>query len=121
MSPAEILWRARSEVRDAVDRVRIPLGFVPRLPGETLPGFPRGFRTTDVVPGAWAAGSDDPQIHGWSERLKIRADELMENRLTFFNLEKVFLGDPIDWNRDHESGKPRPADYPKGSTTGISR
>ena len=53
-------------------------------------------------------GTGRPEGHGWAERLKARADELLDNRLTFFNLEKVFLGDPIDWNRDHESGKPAP-------------
>ncbi len=116
MSAAEIAWRGRSKVRDAVDRVRIPLGFVPRLPGKMLPGrgSSGGFRTTDVVPGAWNAGSGDPGILVWSARLKQRADELLENRLTFFNLERVFLGDPIDWNRDHESGKPAPRGLSQG-------
>ena len=71
-------------------------------------GLSGGFRTTDLVPGAWTREPADPRISRWSERLKCRADELLDNRLTFFNLQKVFLGDPIDWNRDHDSGKPAP-------------
>jgi hypothetical protein len=129
MSPAEIAWRGRLELRDAVDRVRIPLGIVPRLPRETLPGggSPGGFRTTDIVPGAWIREPVDPRIHGWSERLKGRADALLANRLTFFNLDQVFLGDPVDWNRDHESGKPAPRrlsqtiDYRDFTVTGDAK
>ncbi len=130
MSSAEIAWRVRSELRDAVDRVRIPLGIVPRLPKGASAGLGAsgGFRTTDIVPGAWTREPADPGIlPGWSERLKGRADALLDNRVTFFNLEKVFLGDPIDWNRDHESGKPGPRrlsqtiDYRDFTVTGDAK
>jgi len=110
MSPAEIAWRVRSELRDAVDLVRIPLGILPVLRKEVLSARPlsRGFRTTDLLPGAWTREPADPRITGWAGRLKTRADELLDNRLTFFNLQKIFLGNPIDWHRDHGSGKPAP-------------
>jgi len=129
MSPAEVAWRVRSELRDAIDRFRIPLGIVPRLPkgAPAGGGASGGFRTTDIVPGAWNGEPSDPRIRGWSERLKGRADALLGNRVTFFNLEKVFLGDPIDWNRDHESGKPGPRrlsqtiDYRDFTVTGDAK
>lgn len=110
MSPAEIAWRLRSEIRDGVDRVRIPMGFVPKIRDGRHP-FRKagaGFSTSDLVPGAWTAGRADPLVSRWAERLRSRADAVAENRLSFFNLEKVFIGDPIDWNRDHECGKPSP-------------
>lgn len=111
MSPREIAWRVQTEVRDSIDRIRIPLGLVP--------GFPKsnnsrgvisstGFRTTFAPHGAWNRDLSDPLITHWTARLKQRADEIAENRLSFFNLEKIFVGDPIDWNRDHECGKPAP-------------
>ena len=129
MSPAEVAWRVRSELRDAVDRLRIPLGIVPRLPkgAPAGRGASGGFRTTDIVTGAWNGEPSDPRIPGWSERLKGRADALLGNRVTFFNLEKVFLGDPIDWNRDHDSGRPGPRrlsqtiDYRDFTVTGDAK
>jgi hypothetical protein len=110
MSPAEIAWRVRSELRDAVDLVRIPLGILPVPRKKVLSAGPLsgGFRTSDLLPGAWTRQPADPRIAGWAVRLKIRADELLDNRLTFFNLQKVFLGHSIDWHRDHGSGKPAP-------------
>jgi len=79
-----------------------------------------GFRTTELVRGAWSCELSDPGVSRWAERLKRRADELLENRLSFFHLEKVYLGDPVDWNRDHESGSPLPVDSLQRSTTGIT-
>lgn len=129
MSPAEMAWRLRSEIQNSVDRVRIPLGVIPELRKGVLSAqrSSGGFRTTDFVPGAWTREPVAPRISKWSERLKSRADELLDNRLTFFNLQKVFLGDPIDWNRDHDSGKPAPRrlsqtiDYRNFGVTGDAK
>ena len=110
MSTMEIAWRLRSKILDTLDRARIPLGAMPGLRKEPLSSqeLPGGFRTTELVRGAWSRELSDPGVSRWAERLKKRADELLENRLSFFHLEKVYLGDPFDWNRDHESGKPTP-------------
>ncbi len=110
MSPAEMAWRMRSEMRNAFDSVRIPLRILPAFRGEgpSEHAAPGGFRTTDLVPGAWIRHPIDPRIRRWSERLKARADDLLDHRLTFFNRDKVFLGDPIDWHSDHDSGKHAP-------------
>lgn len=40
-----------------------------------------------------------------------QADRIAENRLSFFNLQDRYLGDPIDWNDDHESGKEAPLGF----------
>lgn len=68
-----------------------------------------GFRAAHVPPGAWKAASDRFPISRWAARLRIRADGIARNRLSFFSLDDVFLGDPIDWNKDHETGKRAPA------------
>ena len=107
MTPEEVTWRVRSELRDSVDRIRIPLGFVPHLqkgPASVREASP-GFSTTRTRPGAWAHDIADPLISGWAARLRVRADAISDNRLSFFNLENVFVGNPIEWNKDHEFGK----------------
>ena len=40
-----------------------------------------------------------------------RADKIVEHRLSFFNLKDHFLGNPIDWNKDHGHGKSAPLTY----------
>ncbi len=110
MSPAELAWRARQEVRDACDRLRIPLGAVPSPGKGSLRAAAEagGFRTSDVEPGAWMRNPGDPVTSRWAERLRKRADGIAGNRLSFFHLDDVPLGDVIDWNRDHECGKAAP-------------
>jgi hypothetical protein len=44
----------------------------------------------------------------WGERLREQADRVAARRLSFFDLEDCDLGQPIDWNRDHKSGKAAP-------------
>jgi len=110
MSPTEIAWRFRSEMQAAFDRIRIPLGAIPSLPNKLIPSDVdvRYFRTTDLVPGVWTRDPSDPIVSRWAESLRRRADAIMDSRLSFFNLEKVFVGNPVDWNRDHECGKTAP-------------
>jgi len=102
-------------MRDGVDRVRIPMGFVPKIRDGRHPSRSAspGFSTSSLLPGSWMAGPPDPLVSRWTERLRSRADAVAENRLSFFNLEKVFIGDPIDWNREHECGKPSPLRFSK--------
>ncbi len=111
MSPAEIAWRLRSAGQNVADRIRIPLGLVPDFRNGLLSGdggSNAGFRTTTVVPGAWVRDLASPLVSRWSARLRSRADAIAENRLGFFNLENVFVGDPVDWHRDHEFGRSAP-------------
>ena len=111
MSPREIAWRMQTEIRDSIDRIRIPLGLVPGFRSDvnlTATNTSPGFRTTYVPLAAWTGNMADPLLSRWTVRLRNRADEIAENRLSFFNLKNVFVGDPIDWNRDHECGKPAP-------------
>ena len=44
----------------------------------------------------------------WGITLRAEADLIVENKLRFFDLEEQFLGDPVDWYRDHASGKRGP-------------
>lgn len=115
MSAGEVLWRIRSMVRDKADRYRIAMAWYPSsavFPGTDLEKASEpGFRVSDVEPGAWAAPQAGDDQKRWLSRLLKQADQLAENRFSFFDLEDIFLGYPIDWHRDYGSGRQAPRVY----------
>jgi hypothetical protein len=110
MSAGEIAWRLRSHLRDTADRVRVGLGRVPRPRSlaEAVAAAP-GFAVSDLPVGAWREAQG--QERAWREALTARADQAVAHRLSFFDLVDHPLGDPIDWNRDHSSGKAAPMGF----------
>src|SRR6185312_15970526 len=98
MSPDEIAWRARSSVRNATDRYRIALKAYPHTEGR-----PRRVSSAADAPrwcavplGHWSKLAKDDPAACWRDRLVGRADRIADHRLSFFDLESVALGDPID-------------------------
>jgi hypothetical protein len=106
MTPAEIAWRVRGIVRDATDRARITLGWLPSADGIGAATFATPFRLSDVVPGEWQASRG--REAEWLERLTRRADRLMDHRMSFFDLDDLPLGSPIQWNFDYARMAPTP-------------
>ena len=111
MSPAEILWRGQSALRDAGDRVRYSAGLYPSM----LPAASREFaeplaaaKLVAMPVGGWAS---TPTADAWRQSLVRTADALVAHRFSFLNLENANLGDPIDWNRDHETGQVTPLGF----------
>lgn len=114
MSPGEIPWRFRSGLRGMNDRFRVATGRFPprravRIPGEEAEIAP--FVLCDATPGIWANAAPATPERTWVDRLSRRADRIAAHRLTFFNLESTHAGDPIDWNRDHETGRSAPTEF----------
>ena len=103
MSAAEIAWRVGSLGRDWVDRVRIPLGWIPAIEraqaGDSVADVPRGFQL-DRSPDGYAAADAEGQ---WLNELLSKADAISAGRLTWFDHRDRSLGDPIDWHRDHRA------------------
>lgn len=108
MSAGEIGWRLKGAFRDTLD---IPRFVFQDAPGAELAPFPKlseyepPFRVSPAPIGQlgrWPGGS------AWVKALEKSADQIQSNRLSFFDLEDVELGDPIDWHRDHASGKRAP-------------
>lgn len=111
MSLGEVAWRVKSLARDQIDRVRVPLGLLPRpagTPAAELNAGAAGFQVEGPLLGAWAAPGHTPEMAAWCSALKNAADKIAEGRLSFFDLEEHFLGDPIAWNYDHGAGKSTP-------------
>jgi len=115
MSAGEIAWRVRSIARDAVDRSLLarrqrlrPLSTVLQDPaGQTVGGF----AVTDVAVGQWASKGPGDREYDWYRQLLSKADRIVNHRLSFFDLEDRHLGDPIDWNRDHKTGRSVPMTF----------
>jgi hypothetical protein len=112
MSPGEVAWRMRSAVRDATDRCFVAMGRqqdrVVRELSEREFGDIPGFRVTDLPVGAWANLEPHRPERRWYQKLREDAERIMAHRLNFFDRQECDLGHPIDWNRDHKSGKAAP-------------
>jgi hypothetical protein len=129
MSAGELAWRVRSALRDRVDRGRLAAGLIPKpLAGVPLyPQSPIASRWCPIAVGGWQTlASGDPRA-AWRDRLIARADAIRAHRFSFFDLEQVDVGTPIDWNRDHSSGQPAPLtfsaaiDYRDARVTGDAK
>lgn len=46
-----------------------------------------------------------------AHRAAQRAESMVKNRLSFFDLNDVFLGDPIRWNHEHSIDRPAPMGF----------
>jgi hypothetical protein len=111
MSAGELAWRVGSGLRDAAlwGRLGLRLRPGPRAsdPAEAGAGADPGFRVCDVLVGEWARPERDDERE-WRDRLVVQAEQVSHHRLSFFGLLDRDLGDPIDWNCDHESGRKAP-------------
>lgn len=107
MSPAEIVWRMRSSIRDSADRFFVGRRQRPRKPSEflnTTSGEKRGgFRVCDIPAGYKTDYKNEKHIS-----LITRAEKIAEYRFSFFDLKDKYLGEPITWNRDHKRGQNTP-------------
>ena len=113
MSVQEIAWRAHSAARGVTDRARVGLKLYPRTAGRPrrFPAAAGAPRWCPVPRGDWLALAPDDPAALWRTRLIERADRAAAHRLTFFDLEDVNLGDPIDWNREYACGQATPLRY----------
>ena len=130
MSAGELAWRAAGRLRDAELWGRLALRLEPRPrasdPGDAGACADPGFRVCDLRVGEWAV----PERHDerqWRDRLVAHAEQVARHRLSFFDLVDRHLGDPIDWNRDHWSGRKAPlrfaplVDYRDYEVTGDAK
>lgn len=102
MTAAEVAWRARAAFRDAKDRCALAVGRLPTT-SEAHPSAPLLRLSICDTP----VGAASP----YAEALLARADRLLERRFTFSSLDDVFVGRPVEWNRDHESGLRTPMKF----------
>jgi hypothetical protein len=95
-------------MRDQADRYRIALNLYPSNKSKHPLDVQPGFQVSDIRVGEWTSARAGDQGIEWLNEVLRRADKILEHRFNFFNLKDRYLGDPIDWNKDHESGKQAP-------------
>ena len=106
MPPREIAWRVKGVLRDQADRWLLARRQRHRPIGELVSAgsgdkhVRLNYRPTD--------GEFNP---AWRQRLIEKADRIAEGRLSFFDLNDVSLGEPIDWHRDHKRGMSAPRTF----------
>ena len=104
MSGSEIAWRVQSLLAALAEHARVSMNLVakPVYVAGFSPDqdFEPPFRVSPVPVGCWV---EDNEFSQWKSRLVKRADQICEHKLSFFDLNEKFLGDPIDWNYDHGS------------------
>lgn len=102
MGLAEILWRVRRLTSAQLDIVRFPFGRYPR-PGSAGIGSVAQSASSlgfSVLPPEFDWDCSQHPFDAWKRRLVVKADEVMQDRLSFFDLDCQSLGDPINWHKD---------------------
>lgn len=105
MDGREIAWRIRRAADDYFDVVRGLTGTFPSVKADQLVGlgsFKPGFSCRPAI-------TDCSYLDKWRDRLVSHADQVLEDRLSFFDLEDYHVGSPPDWHKDHASGRRGPA------------
>ena len=112
MSPDEIAWRACSSIRDIADRLLIERRQRPRKPSDFLnsntSGKKEGFHVCNMSVGYQTNNDAEKQSY---DSLIAKAQKIVGHRLSFFDLQDKYLGEPITWNRDHKREKDTPMTF----------
>jgi len=103
MSFGELIWRFSALGQTQLDRFRIEFGWHPsRQKALSERNGKRGaFRVSRIPVGKLKKMESEGVAADWEDALVHRASLVSKGRLSFFDLENVNLGDPIDWHRDH--------------------
>ena len=108
MTAKEVSWRIWALIRDQIDRYRYTKCIYP-MADEVL----KHLKIDYLLSGFRVAGKTSSSVRfdkevdadAWCRKLITTADKLCRHRFSFFDLHDRFLGDLIEWNRDHSSGK----------------
>lgn len=103
MSISEIIWRFTSLASALLEHLRVKFGIVAqaRYADSINETFTPPVRLTNVP--VDLSQQANTTVQYWCEDLVKSADEVLDHKLTFFNLDKHDFGKPFQWNRDHFS------------------
>ena len=81
------------------------MGMLPSAEIDISEEIEPGFRVSEVCVEDWERDDAVNRKAEWLRQLLIKADQLLENKLTYFDLQSKFHGEPFNWNRDHSADK----------------
>ncbi|MEM9172432.1 MAG: alginate lyase family protein [Pseudomonadota bacterium] len=108
MSAAEIVARLGHAASDVVDRVRFSKGWYPDAQSLGGPASMADFKPGHTFFNTQTLEDFFQRNAAAKHQLLREAEHVAAHRLSFFDLEQQFLGDPIDWQRDHSGDKRGP-------------
>ena len=116
MSPGEVLWRIHSSFRNNTDRFFVGWRQRLRKSSKILDGDSQytgpAFRVYNMPTAQKTQDRDESEIERKKyDSLLARAEKIIEHRLSFFDLKDKYLGEPINWNRDHKREQDTPMVY----------
>ena len=100
MGAAEILWRVRGAAREALDLIRLPLGAFPKLSSSVT--------WDQFSPGVVLRPSHSSLPSTRRAALVAQAERILDGRLSYFQHDDLYLGEPMDWHRDWNQGLASP-------------
>lgn len=101
MSHKEIIWRVKLLSAALVEQLRVKLHLLPRAK------FNNSYQEDGPFSGAFSVFIGDIRTFHteWRQPLFDKADKILAHKISYFNLQDHFLGDPINWHKDHASGQ----------------
>ncbi len=132
MSPGEICWRLGTTLQESVDRCALAVREKPISLSRIADGNGAASQVDSAAirsawPGAFHSRDVPSESARWREAVVARADRLLDNRLSFFDLDNHDFGSEIDWNRECVSNKCAPlcfaprVDYRDFTVTGDAK
>lgn len=131
MSAGELAWRVACKLRGAIDARMLPSRALPLdagsiahsldpaelfQPAAVSPILCGGSSGGEIAGGtgaalgmarSWCSGSRDAGYRDeWRQALVTQADQAMQHRVALFDLDDVYLGDPINWNFEPKAQRP---------------
>lgn len=110
MGFAEIVWRVKALLGAQLDVIRLPFGLHPKLNHREIGSFESTSEKfgLSVLPDDFQWNADQQPFIEWQQRLTQKADLICDDKLSFFDLDSQWLGDPINWHRDWSAGTDAP-------------
>jgi hypothetical protein len=101
MSTQEITWRVRSLSAALLEHTRVKMNIV------AAPTFQAGYQEqAPFSPPFRVFVGDIKQFNAqWRPALLTKAEQILQHKLSYFNLHDLDLETPINWHKDHATGQ----------------
>jgi len=105
MSLGEIVWRINSQIISFLDIFRVLMHLYPSR--KQVIQQASSSNTESIIFSGALKEQDSLQSYDdqWHISLITTADKILDYQLSFFDMQDVFIGNPVKWQKDHSSGK----------------